>query len=106
MVDMQEYFPFTVGVRTMRNGADLWIDMPSSFEGVVTMVARCILYFVCTLPTCNPCRGALWLVTYDDFEECFGWESVGKVDGICLFVSFLFFFFFFFSPVVTRCPGP
>ena len=65
-------FPSTVGVRTTRNGADLWIDMPSSFEGVVTMVARCILYFVCTLPTCNPCRGALWLVTYDDFEECFG----------------------------------
>jgi hypothetical protein len=56
-------FPSTVGVRTMRNGADLWIDMPSSFEGVVTMVACCILYFVCTSPTCNPCRGALWLVT-------------------------------------------
>ena len=93
MVDMQEYFPSTVGVRTMRNGADLWIDMPSSFEGVVTMVARCILYFVCTLPTCNPCRGALWLVTYDDFEECFGWESVGKVDGTCFFFFFLFLLF-------------
>ena len=84
-------FPSTVGVRTMRNGADLWIDMPSSFEGVVTMVACCILYFVCTSPTCNPCRGALWLVTCDDFEECSGWESVGRVDGTCLF--FLFFLF-------------
>ena len=59
LVDMKEYFSFTVGVRTMRNGADLWTDLPSSFEGVVIMVARCILYFVCTLPTYNPCRGAL-----------------------------------------------
>ena len=72
LFDVQEYFPSTVGVRTMRNGADPWIDRPSSFEGVVTMVARCILYFVCTLTTCNSCWGVLCLVTYDDFEECFG----------------------------------
>ena len=75
LVDMKEYFPSTVGVWTIRKGANLWTDMPSLFEGV--------------LPTWNPCRGVLWLVAYDDFEGCFGWESVGKVDGICLF-CFLF----------------